>query len=116
MNNKKINRIISGVRIKHIPIRYVYDKSANYLYSGNPPIKINEDNISRCMVNHIRHNYTNYDTQLKHIYRLTRGEHNSIEYCRFKNAVLDKIRNEYKYLSDECERQKIYVNMCSKVK
>ena len=57
----------------------------------------------RWAVNYIRHELTEYDSNL---YDMSGKVGCYKEYSRYKNAVLDKIAEFYPFLKDECDRQK----------
>lgn len=63
-----------------------------------------EETVRRWMVNHIRHNMTEYDSALL----IVNGKVGKDEaYRKFKNIVLDKIAEAYPELAEECEKQKL---------
>lgn len=63
-----------------------------------------EETVRRWMVNHIRHNMTEYDSALLTV----NGKVGKDEaYRKFKNIVLDKIAEEYPELAEECKKQKL---------
>lgn len=102
-------------------IRQIYDESVEYSsdkHIGNKSGKASinetrESTINRHLVNHIRHQYTNYTELLKHN-GLYYADKNLYHNC--KNLVLKEIANEYPFLESECNAQKHLVVMVKKVK
>ena len=64
-------------------------------YSNEIAKDIWDKHKERWVVNHIRHNYTNYDEYRK-------GK----DIIQVRNIILNMITNAYPILKEECERQK----------
>ena len=111
--NKIVNNMISEITLDKISIRQIYDESMKYVFCDDIPDYIYEDKIYRHMVNHIRHNYTNYDKYLNKIRRI--NDNDQRQYIMFKNAVLNIIAYEYPLLKDECYNQKQHILMAKSV-
>ena len=101
--------IISNLSIDKVPIRKIYDDSIKFIYKKKKPLEIKEKTIYRCMVNDIRHNHTNYDMNLKKIYKI--DDIDTRRYYMYKNATLDIIAENYPSLKEECNNQKTHVIM-----
>ena len=69
----------------------------------------NIDTLNRWIVNYIRHNLVEYDTNLKHLYGKT-GKQSGYE--TFKKVILEKIAELYPKYKDECERQIENIAIC----
>lgn len=102
--NKTINfyNIINSTNIENKDCRKIFDNSVQYAY-GEVLDEYSEKSINAIMVNDIRHNCSNYDQNLKQIYRIHRSDS---DYIQYKNSILNKISNAYPFLIDECNKQK----------
>ena len=99
--------IVNSINILDSDCREIFDNAVNFEY-GEPLSEYSEKAINAIMVNDIRHNYSNYEQNLKEVDRIHRSNK---DYIQYKNAVLDKISNAYPGLKNECERQKRKCNM-----
>lgn len=110
MINKQIvfNNILNNISINQdIDLREVYDSTMKY--NNSEDLELSKRTMYRYLVNAIRHNYTNYDDNLKRVYRLDKN--NCVYYKIYKNNILDLIADKYPELSDECDRQKTTLKM-----
>ena len=99
-----ITSILNNISIdKNINIRQAYDDAMKYEMNYTP-VQIREDKAYRILVNNIRHKHTNYDKNLKNVYRIK----NNMYYNVYKNQVLSGISDNYPYLLNECNKQKQY--------
>lgn len=109
----KVDELIDNITVeKDINFREAYENTMMYNNYKSLPKTIKEDVLNRFLVNGIRHDYTNYESNLKQIYRIENGEY----YANYKNAVLDNISNEYPALYEECNNQKSFKRMVHLVK
>lgn len=89
---------------------YNYQASIREKYDDFRSIEgADEQTCRRWMVNYIRHNLTEYDSDL---YSMSGRVGCHKEYQRYKLAVLDKIAEVYPELKSECNNQKNQ-NFCS---
>ena len=102
--NKTISiyNIINSTFIENKDYREIFDNAIQFAYN-EPLDEYSEKSIDAIIVNDIRHNCSNYDYNLKQVYRINRSDN---DYAQYKNSVLEKISNVYPSLRDECERQK----------
>ena len=110
------NQCLSEFQLQSIPIRNIYDEAVAYLNTTHPNTnkqEVFEDRIKRLMVNQIRHNYTNYDEELRKLKRVKRED--QTYYYLYKNYTLKKIQEQYQYLEDACKRQKTNLTMAKRV-
>ena len=117
----KLNEIINSIEVQHIDnARVILDSAKKYVLDNNKGSNLDtERGIKAIMVNHIRHNCTNYDESIKEMNALLdassrKEKHTS--YLMLKNNVLTKIAEAYPYLADECRSQKHIVNFLEDVK
>jgi hypothetical protein len=103
----QLHNIINSINIENVNYREIFDNAVQFAY-GRPLEEYYEKNIEAIMVNDIRHNYSNYDDNLKRVYRIKRTDS---DYEQYKNSVLEKISNTYPLLKDECNKQKRKCNM-----
>ena len=103
----QLHNIINSINIENVNYREIFDNAVQFAY-GRPLEEYYEKNIEAIMVNDIRHNYSNYDDNLKRVYRIKRTDN---DYEQYKNSVLEKISNTYPLLKDECNKQKRKCNM-----
>lgn len=82
--------------------RDIFDNAVEFVY-GEPICEYFENDIDAIIVNHIRHNYSNYDEILKGSHGINRSEY---DYAQYKNCVLNKIADIYPSLKDACDKQK----------
>ena len=100
-------KLIEDTVIDNMDYREIFDNTVQFVY-GKPLEEYSEKSINAIMVNEIRHNYSNYESMLKKVYKLNRTNH---DYIQYKNSVLDKISIMYPFLKSECDRQKYKLNM-----
>ena len=107
--DEKIERInvqrISLAKLKRLTIEDKqdwYNYNCRYYQSAYSCDDI--ETIERWEVNYIRHNLTTYDADL---FDMSGKVGVNIAYCRYKNAVLNKIKEQYPELALECNRQKV---------
>lgn len=109
----KVDKLIDNITVeKDINFREAYENTMLYNKHKSPPNTIKEDILNRFLVNGIRHDYTNYESNLRQINRIENGEY----YVNYKNAVLDTISDEYPALYEECNNQKSFKQMVHLVK
>ena len=109
----KVDELIDNITIeKDIDFRELYESTMLYNKHKTLPKMIKDDVLNRFLVNGIRHDYTNYESNLRQINRIENGEY----YANYKNAVLDTISNEYPALYEECNNQKSFKQMVHLVK
>lgn len=97
--SKEIDAAISNITVKYVPydnLRKITIKSKQEWYYSNGDYDIIGDvddaTMKRWMINYIRHNLTTYDSVLFG----ARGKTGiSDEYIRYRNAVMDKIKEVY---------------------
>ena len=107
----KFKKTIKNTKLYDAPIREIYDKSISYMYNTEKDM-VYEYKLYRHMVNTIRHDYTNYETNLKkYIHDLNRNNKDDYYYIRYKNYILDKISDKYPLLKNECNNQKQYITL-----
>ena len=114
----KVNEIIDSVEVKHIDnARDILDGAKKYVTEKHKaPIKPTEQDLKAIMVNHIRHECTNYDESIKEMNKLldaSNVKEKRLSYYMLKNSVLSKIAEIYPYLADECKSQKHTVDLMS---
>lgn len=103
--NSIFNDLVSNIELKDVDMRKIYDDSINYMYGkNNNVIEVKESEITRVMVNNIRHTKTNYDKSLKKIRKI--NDNKDTYYHIYKNDILSEIENKYPVLREECNRQK----------
>lgn len=113
--NSIFNDLVSNIELKDVDIRKIYDDSINYMYGkNNNVIEVKESEITRVMVNNIRHTKTNYDKSLKKIRKI--NDSKETYYHIYKNNILSEIENKYPVLGEECNRQKTVLPMARLVK
>ena len=112
------DEIYCSVKLRHCSnIREIYDEAMSYAarYDSRSLEKyaFKESDIGRRMVNHIRHNHTNYTEVLKanKVYEAPQDI-----YHNYKNKFLNRIEDEYPFLEDACDDQKSLVVMAKKRK
>lgn len=93
---------INSVNIENKNCREIFDNAVQFAY-GEPLLEYSERSIEAIMVNDIRHNYSNYDDNLKQVYKINRSDN---DYYQYKNSVLEKISSNYPFLKNECDKQK----------
>lgn len=98
----QLYNIINSINIEDVNYRKIFDNAIQFAY-GKPLEEYSEKSIEAIMVNDIRHNYSNYDDNLKKVYRIKRTDN---DYIQYKNSVLEKISNIYPSLKNECDKQK----------
>lgn len=109
--------IINGVYIEpKNNIREVLDDALRYPNDASEDgLEYREGDIKHLLVNHIRHEKTNYESGLKSIHKvgvkLDRRYRNCASYYLYKNATLEKISQAYPFLERECDQQKRQMNM-----
>ena len=103
----QLHNIINSINIEDANYREIFDNAIQFAY-GKPLEEYNEKSIEAIMVNDIRHNYSNYDDNLKRVYRIKRTDN---DYEQYKNSVLEKISDTYPLLKNECDKQKRKCNM-----
>lgn len=112
-NSDKVSEILDNIKVyKDINIREIYDEAVLH-YVDEQPIEIKEYNMYRVLVNNIRHSHTNYEDNLKDVYKA--GSNNKY-YPMYKNQVLKEISNQYPYLKEECDKQKRREIIAKKIK
>lgn len=100
---------INNINFINSSYRGIFDAAIGFNYGGENPIEFNNPaKINKYMVNAIRHNYTNYEDELKTIHKL-KTVHNA--YYRYKNSVLNNIAIKYPFLKNECDNQKRKIDM-----
>lgn len=108
--NNIFNELVSNIELKDVNMRKIYDDSINYIYGkNNNVIEVRESEITRVMVNNIRHAKTNYDKSLKKIRKI--NDSKDTYYHIYKNDILSEIENKYPVLGEECNRQKTILPM-----
>ena len=113
--NSIFNDLVSNIELKDVDMRKIYDDSINYMYGkNNNVIEVKESEITRVMVNNIRHTKTNYDKSLKKIRKI--NDNKDTYYHIYKNDILREIENKYPVLGEECNRQKTVLPMARLVK
>ena len=113
--NSIFNDLVSNIELKDVDMRKIYDDSINYMYGkNNNVIEVKESEITRVMVNNIRHTKTNYDKSLKKIRKI--NDNKDTYYHIYKNDILSEIENKYPVLREECNRQKTVLPMARLVK
>ena len=113
--NSIFNDLVSNIELKDVDMRKIYDDSINYMYGkNNNVIEVKESEITRVMVNNIRHTKTNYDKSLKKIRKI--NDNKNTYYHIYKNDILSEIENKYPVLGEECNRQKTVLPMARLVK
>ena len=86
-----IASILNNISIdENINMRQAYDDAMKYEMNYTP-MQIREDKAYRILVNNIRHKHTNYDKNLKNVYRIK----NNMYYNVYKNQVLSGISDNY---------------------
>ena len=111
---RSVTEIIQDVfYLEPQPAREVWDNAMGYNFPYSKRVSFKKDSIERMMVNHIRHNLSSYDNALDMMNEYCMYEEiaNDVGYHRVKNAVLDRIGDDYPYLDSECNKQKSKVNM-----
>lgn len=92
-------------------IREIYEESQLY-WKEELPIELRESSIKRELVNHIRHQYTKYNADIKKVNRLIKNSnYDESIYRQYKNMILYSISVKYPFLRSECINQGYNVNM-----
>ena len=104
---KYLYDIIDSTMIYEKDYREVFDDAVQFAY-GESVCEFYEKDIDAIMVNNIRHNCSNYDQNLKQVYKINRTDD---DYKQYKNSVLHRIASTYPSLEDECNRQKRKLDM-----
>ena len=115
MINKQIifNKIINDIKLDdNINLRKAYDDTLSFNKTRNR-IELSIRDVNRFMVNSIRHNCSNYDNNLKYVYRLDKKD--TSYYNLYKNNILRLISERYPNLSDECKRQATEIKMIKNI-
>jgi len=99
---------INNISFINSSYRSIFDSAIAFNYMQNPVEFNNPGKLNKYMVNAIRHNYTNYEDELKTIHKL-KTVHNA--YYRYKNSVLNNIAIKYPFLKKECDNQKRRIDM-----
>lgn len=107
--DNKLFSLLNSIEVNNEPIRNIYNGAIKYNFNEESPLEIRETKIDRYMVNHIRHNYSNYENGLRIVHRL--NNNNDVGYHLYKNAVLSAIAISYPSLKEECDVQKTYLEM-----
>lgn len=92
--------------------REVFDNALRYARPnqvGN--LEFQESDVKHIMVNQLRHEYTNYEFNLKQMYQHFPGICQEQVHAMLKNATLHEISQAYPYLADTCRKQKIQVDL-----
>lgn len=106
------NMIIDNVKLdEDIDLRKAYDEMLSFNKTNSIELPIGVTN--RFMVNSIRHNCSNYDKNLKYVYKLDGKD--TVYYKLYKNNILRLISKRYPNLSDECDRQATKIKMIKNV-
>lgn len=104
-----VNRLIANIEIEPVDVKalenhVVREKEDEYAERGQELHCLNDATVKRWMVNYIRHNLCNYDSDLTEIEGKVGKDY---LYYKLKNATLSKIAQVYPELASECERQKL---------
>lgn len=104
-----VNRLIANIEIERVDVKalenhVVLEKEDEYAERGQELYCLNDATVQRWMVNYIRHNLCNYDSDLTEIEGKVGKDY---LYYKLKNATLSKIAQVYPELASECERQKM---------
>jgi len=112
------HKIISDIYVYQLQdnTRLILDEALRYPNTASEDgLEYKECDLKHLMINHIRHEKSNYECGLSNIkkigQKIDHKKYNSSSYFQYKNATLNRISQTYPFLERECEQQKHKIKM-----